>query len=487
MRPVAKIIFIAIILLMCVAPLTLFVFGVNTPDFEKRPLAAAPNLISSPGKLNGEYTSELDGYIADHFPLRTWLISSWHNLNISLFGQSGNSQVILGKDGWLFFAESVPSYLGHDAFSDAEYARLETILRLQAEYLAAKNIHFLFTVAPNKNTVYPDMMPARYKDATGRNTLALMSDKIDTADYLDLRSLLRGQAAQDPALLYHRTDSHWNNRGARLALEQILARANVLTGLTLESPFLAADYQEVADWQGDLAVMLFPSGPAPDIQQYYDVKTSYRYARALKSLEDMLITTRNADGAGNLLMFRDSFANALIPMLSQSFAQVTYSRAVPYDYSLLDKNPADLVLIEIVERNLHNWLVTPPRMLAIALSAAEEVKSEGAPVFTGDAAAAGQPALEASVRQDQGWLQISGQLSGLSEAANWTRILVRLGSAQYEAFPVTLEKTGSAGFVLYLEPGQWPAGDSAIEVMVQAGSKWTTVQSALPVLSQTAG
>lgn len=471
MKRAAAIIFIVIILVMCSAPMALALLGFDSPSVEKRALASFPSLFTAKGELNSEFTVELDSFIADNFPLRTLLISSWHQLNISLLGQTSNSRVVLGDDGWLFFAESVPSFLGQDALSDAEYTRLDNILRLQSEYLASRGIKFLYTVAPNKNTIYPELMPGRYVSKTDANALAGLTSHLATPGYVDLRSLLTASAAGSHQL-YHRTDSHWNNRGALLACSEILSRASGLLSLELDTPYQTAGFTETVDWEGDLAAMLFPSGPRPDIQQRYDVEQGYRYTRPLKSLEDLQIMTRGG-GEGSLLMFRDSFANALIPMLSEAFAESAYSRAVPYDYTLLDKTDVDLVILEIVERNLTTWLATPPRLPAQPLEGEKP------------AARTINAKLVMTAESESGYAKISGQITGSTLNASWTRVLVSVGGSLYEAFPVTdVGQPETAGFVLYVDADEYAAMPAACQVMVQIDSDWIAADGVLPTIEK---
>lgn len=471
MNKVIAIIFIVIILLMCSVPLALALLGFNSPSVEKRAPAPFPSLFSVSGEVNSNFTADLDSYIADNFPLRTLLISSWHQLNISLLGQTGNSSVVLGDDGWLFFADSVPSYLGQDAFTAAEYSRLDTILRLQAEYLASRGIKFLYTVAPNKSTIYPDLMPDRYTCKTDANALAGVAVHLATPGYIDLRSLLT-TAADGSEPLYHRTDSHWNNRGALIAFLEILNQASPLLGLNLATPYQSAGVSETASWEGDLAAMLFPSGPALDIQQHFQVEQSYRYTRPLKSLEDLQIMTRS-DGERSLLMFRDSFANALIPMISETFADAAYSRGVPYDYTLLDKMEADLVILEIVERNLATWLDTPPRMPVQSL-AGEKPATQAAVVE-----------MKMTAESESGYIKVSGQLTGNAIDASWTRVLMSIGGLLFEAFPVTFDgQTETAGFVLYFTADAFVTLPAACQIMVQIDSGWIAVDSVLPIIEK---
>ena len=73
---------------------------------------------------------------------------------------------------------------------------------------------------------------------------------------------------------------------------------------------------------------------------------------------DIRIATRGG-GSGKLLMFRDSFANAMIPFAASAFSEVRFERASPYadNIGLLDSFNADFVVAEIAERNLRDLII----------------------------------------------------------------------------------------------------------------------------------
>jgi len=75
----------------------------------------------------------------------------------------------------------------------------------------------------------------------------------------------------------------------------------------------------------------------------------------------MVIRTVSEGKNGTLLMFRDSFGNTLHQDLAESFSQACFSRAMPYDLSMLD---ADTLIVEIVERNLVDLSTKAPLMEA---------------------------------------------------------------------------------------------------------------------------
>lgn len=64
------------------------------------------------------------------------------------------------------------------------------------------------------------------------------------------------------------------------------------------------------------------------------------------------IDTTNEQKEHSLLMFRDSFGNALYPFLADSFGHSRFSRKMPYPLTMMQEVNADVVIVEIVERNI---------------------------------------------------------------------------------------------------------------------------------------
>jgi hypothetical protein len=80
----------------------------------------------------------------------------------------------------------------------------------------------LFVIAPDKQTIYPEMMPP-YLSPNGRTRadqlIAYLHDTHSPANIIDLRPVLT--AAKREGLIYFPQDSHWNGRGYFAAYREI--------------------------------------------------------------------------------------------------------------------------------------------------------------------------------------------------------------------------------------------------------------------------
>lgn len=319
---------------------------------ENRQLAAFPSFTMEDGSFNKEWSTQLQSYVSDHFGFRSALVTADSHLKAKLLHTSAEEDVIIGSDGWLYYTPTVDDFTGNPTVSDAGISNIIHNLSLMQDYAESKGSRLLVAVVPNKSTVYPDHMPANYVttglDGNLERLTASLAEQ-DTA-YVDLQKILTEAAAASADPIYHKHDSHWNNTGARIGYDAILD--------ALAIPH--EDYAETAysienSWEGDLQNMLFPDSGVLDEQHHYALEQSYAYLGRYKDADDLNIDTIQPTGQGSLLMFRDSFGEAIIPWLSEHFASAKYTRSRPYALYHADTMPYDAIVVEIVERNIA-WL-----------------------------------------------------------------------------------------------------------------------------------
>ncbi len=355
MKKTQKIIYIAVFFTAVLLPTVLTVFGVKSVNYEKRTLAEAPVLITQDG-INLDYTKGFDDYFSDNFALRPYFVTGYAKLIRGAFGTSASPNVIIGKNDFLYFSETLPAFQGEDLLTDAELHQICEKLKDKQDALEVKGIAFCFVAAPNKNTIYPENMPKRYQRYTRESNMdrlyAMMADYgIHTVPLTS--ALLQ---AKGTGQVYHGWDTHWNNLGAVVGYTEMMKKlAELKTGDT-SVDFFRMEYTEENSHSGDLYTMLYPASGKKDLQMVYDYEKTYTSERPIVNLEALEIVTQNEGADTRALIFRDSFFNALIPFFSESFAYVQYNRSVPYDFALAEGIDADIVILEIVERNIPKLL-----------------------------------------------------------------------------------------------------------------------------------
>lgn len=343
-------IFTAAFVLLCLLPSAGMLFLPPTEPAANERLASAPRLLDEDGRLNPSVLDETTAYLADHFALRQQMVTANAALQTGLLASSPAEDVIYGKNGWLYYAKTLDDYQNRATLSETEAEQIAQIVAGIQTFCAARGASFLFTIAPNKNSLYPEHMPARYLQSGEAGNYERLAPYLDEygVRYADLFTFF---AAQEEILYLH-TDSHWSNRGAAKVHDFLMTTLGLPYSAFADAPFTAENTH-----RGDLYEMLYPTGASRETQQQY--RFTFSHVREPRSAEDILIETR-ADGAANgrLIFCRDSFGNALYPFLAENFAEGIITRQMPYP--LAQVRQGDTVIVEIVERNLANLLRYPP-------------------------------------------------------------------------------------------------------------------------------
>ena len=344
-KKLSSILYCSVFFLLISMPLVLMPMANNQPT-ENRLLAPIPELFKN-GSFNLSAPIETEEYFRDHFAGRTQMIDAYSRLVGSLFTVSANDRVIMGRDGFLFFHETIGDYDGSAALSDFE---MEGLIRELIEIKQAAQLReqlLLIAVAPNKNTLYGEYMPQRYAKTNEPTNLDRLL-AVEELDFIDLHAALLG-AGQT---VYYKTDSHWNALGARIAAREIIAAIEEKTGVKTTFDWDSAAFDD-AFIVGDLGRMLYPANPPREESRFYeDARQSYSTIGRFRSLDDLRITTESDAAPLRIAIYRDSFAEALIPYISNAFSNVYYTRQTPPPLDSTEFLQADVIVLQIAERRI---------------------------------------------------------------------------------------------------------------------------------------
>ncbi len=426
-----KIFFIAVFLLICVVPSLGLALGRRETSSENRSLAELPSAVTEDG-LNISYLSELGDWFEDHFAFRNELVTGYSLITGKLFDTSAKDSVITGTNNWLYYKDSLSDYQGTDLMTDRQLFDAAHTLAMLQNYALANGVDFVFTIAPNKASLYGENMPYYYSSfRSDENNLSRFLPRLraEGVHYVDLYGIFE----EREKVLYHARDSHWNNRGAALAAGVLLDAFG-----QPHRDYEHADYVTRRDFSGDLDEMLYPSAVTEEEEYYLDPEPDFTYVEEVESNYSPKIYTESG-AQGSLVMYRDSFGNALLPFLSENFGQAYYSRGVPYQLAAdLANCSATALIVERAERFIPEIAQDPPVMPGPRVNDGSK-----------DNLAYTDQIEELAQTQQGSFIKISGVLRDGSYEVE-SRIYVRVnGQLIYEAFPVSMEE-GKEGFALYL-------------------------------------
>ena len=394
---------IGIFLALCLTlSIGMLIVGPSQPGSHEQ-LSEIPLWKNEDGTWNKDYLSQWIDYVGDRFFLRQELISFDRWLTSHVFFTSGENGVILGKNDWLFYADTLNDYTGTAPLTDRELFSIVKNLELMKEYCEANGKEFLFVIAPNKNALYGQYMPhfgvtVQQTDAA-RLIAQLKQQGVPTVD------LFAAFGAVDEPL-YFAHDSHWNSKGAALGADLI----NQAFGV--ETSYFSDGFAQSERHDGDLYAMLYPALTDPETNPIYGGSLNFSFTSAATKPDAITLNTAGS-GEGKLLAYRDSFGNLLFPYLADSYATARFSRSTTYDLT----GDADFVLIEIVQRNLRYLLANLPVMP----SPQREISTE----FTASGS------LQVTIGKRGSFTQIRGTLPQVDSDSP---IYVLSGGIAYEAF-----------------------------------------------------
>lgn len=410
-------IFIFIFFAVCIAPLIAMCIPNPNQNVANEELNKMPSILDDGGKINLYYLKDFSDYFDDSFGFREQMICAQHKIIAKLFGESDEEKVILGKDGWLFYKETLDDYQRTNNFSDRDIYSVCRTLTLMDEYCSEQGMNFVFTIAPNKNSLYPQKMPYYYPKGEGLSNAERIGQILCDSEvtYVNLFDLF----SKEDKELYRKTDSHWTQEGAALAADCIMGAINKST-----DTFYGSETIEKPTEAGDLYEMLYPASRDDSCDVVYTKELEFAYERPIRSVEDNFIRTVNKSQEGSLFMFRDSFGNSLHPFVAERFAKAVFCRLIPYNLTLAKNENADTVIVEIVERNL-DWILSKS---AIFPAPKRETLADNCKDITNETS------LKDSQSTDmEGYCKIEGQYA--KELQYGENIYIKMEQSLYEATP----------------------------------------------------
>ena len=305
---------------------SMFLFSVFMPkqsysENENKYLATLPEF-SLKSFWNGSFESKYATFLSDQFPWRnTWI--SVKSAAESLLLKTENNGIVYGKDGYL-----LPKFQSYD-----EEIYWDNLKSIQSFNEAAETtVHIL--VVPSAYTVLTEYVPKDLPVVDERSTLAEGLPLLSGCDIVDVWDVL--QASQND-YVYYRTDHHWTTYGAYLAYSTYCGHA----GLTpknydfKDAPtvtgFLGTSYSKckksgitadtISYFPVD-AVLKFDGSTYDSLYDFTKISTRDKYAMFLYGNHAQSSVESGSREKKSLLIIKDSYADSMIPFLSNHYATI---------------------------------------------------------------------------------------------------------------------------------------------------------------------
>ncbi len=159
---------------------------------------------------------------ADHTLTR---LKSW--IDYHLFAMTDAQGVYVGRNGWLFDRPSIKDARKNGCSQHDHILQLAQDLEAAARIAEVSGRRFIFSVAPNKATIYPEYLGDLPRDPDCRKSpydlLLAEHQRRPIKGFVPLDRPLR-DAKNEISLLYDPTATYWNASGATVAAQCLLKR-----------------------------------------------------------------------------------------------------------------------------------------------------------------------------------------------------------------------------------------------------------------------
>lgn len=316
------------------------------------------------------YPQKYEAYLSDNFSLRGLFLKYIGNINTDLWKKSPKpDKLIIGKDNWLFNVDKeLDFYLGKVHFSDKELQIILEEFLYRKETLNKMGIEMHLVINPTKYSVFQEYLPTYMNGSSTKNIADQLieyfkdNSSIEIIYPKDTLISLKGEAE-----LYYKGDNHWNGIGAYFAAEYITRK--IVTPDMVNLPLELFRIDTIYNWKGNLAHMAANANNFAENR--YNLKLKLNDAEEFKRNEFTPVEgfvyaweyqksyrSRN-DSLPNALIIRDSFGNALIPYMKNTFYHSTFIfDAWHYGFNLdiIQKENPDVVVFMVLESLLPNIL-----------------------------------------------------------------------------------------------------------------------------------
>lgn len=288
----------------------------ETSETERRKLEQLPEL-NKKDILDKSYMEDLDKYFLDQFPFRDDMRSLKANFNYNILRQLDNNDITV-KDKYIFKNEFPTNKESIDNF-------IEKTNNIIAK-LPNKNIYL--GIIPDKNYYIDDKL---FLNIDYDYLYNKVKDETDT-NFMDFRPTLKLSS-------YYRTDTHWQQNKLKSVVNLLNKEMNLNNKWNYKMRKVR-DFYGV--YYGQSALNIIPDTitymtndtildakveyyGSDEIEIYINHKKSFdKYDIFLSGAEPFIkIKNFRAKEDRELVIFRDSFASSLTPLLLESYSKIT--------------------------------------------------------------------------------------------------------------------------------------------------------------------
>ena len=331
------------------------------PSFSLERITTAENIVSAMFEEIISYKNRYNIYYKDHFIFKRQLFKIYSFIQADIYHRDPlPEKIVSGKNGWHFLGDSnsnvVKMSRGISVFNKDEIAVIKNNIEGISKKMKSLNIHYYLAIAPNKHSVHGDSLFAfNYMGETCLKQVIKETSKCHI-----LISDLGEDFKNKNGRLFLKNDSHWNDQGAYYGYLNLLSKikkdfpeVKILSMNELEKSTSISekgDLIKLLDIEAEELRINFTVKNPQSVKQDYSTLEVPPVFNAQPNIYEMRYSSPVNDL--KVVVFRDSFSEALIPFLRESFGETVFVWRYQIEWDFLLREKPDLVIHQLVERNI---------------------------------------------------------------------------------------------------------------------------------------
>jgi len=340
----------------------------TTPSAEQRTMSPAPTFALNVDALK-QLPKQIKDWMGDHFGLRHFMIHQHGLIMARWIGVSSTTQVVMGKQDpsasqplagqWLYYAMgNTNNYALHrKPMSEEQLEIWRRILTRRRDWLRERGARYIFVIAPNSQSIYPEFLPDSMQGVSQRtrtDDLIEYIRKTTDIEMIDLRqALLEAKKVKPEERLFMRTDTHWNDLGSFRAYEYLMQKLKVHYSSLKPLKMNQFEIVKQTTQGGDLAGLL--GGRDLFLEDRIDMVPrapfELRVARERHMEAKVRAFAPDPDGI-RLVMFRDSFGDAMMSYLAEHCSKSYFQWTDRFHEDAIVQEKPNMVITQMIERLL---------------------------------------------------------------------------------------------------------------------------------------
>lgn len=300
-------------------------------ESENRVLAGMPKLTLS-SVVDGSFMKNFESFLSDQFPFRDKVISLKTSIDI-LMGKREENEVYIGKNGFLFEKQT-----------EFDKARVSDITASMAEFSKAnKSIKTAAIISPNSSYILSEFLPSGVLEEDQKKQLEEIEKQLEKSNISFIDCLDAFEKEEDKTKLFYRTDHHWTTQAAydvflslcknwnlntKKVLYSFYTVSETFQGTLSSSSGISSSFDEISicvPSSENLSYVISYEKDGKKTATFFDkekLNHKNQYEVFLGGNYDKLVISTNVDNLNTLLIFKDSYANCMMPMFAPFFSKI---------------------------------------------------------------------------------------------------------------------------------------------------------------------